>query len=52
VVEIDAYPASLKEVSELIKDSGYNGCHFCLSIYDTDTLSINKVLENLKEDLQ
>jgi hypothetical protein len=42
----------LQEVAELIEVSGYNGCHFCLPRYDTDTLTIQRVLENLNEDLQ
>jgi hypothetical protein len=45
------YCKSLPEVADLIKNSGYNGCHFCLPRYDTDTLTINKVMENLNEDL-
>jgi Zn-dependent metalloprotease len=47
-----SYCKSLQEVAGLVKNSGYNGCHFCLPRYDTDTLTINKVLENLNEDLQ
>jgi len=41
----------LSEVAKLIKESGYNGCHYCLPRYDTDTLTVEKVLENLNEDL-
>ena len=47
-----SYCENLQEVAELIEDSGYNGCHYCLPRYDTDTLTIHKVLENLNEDLQ
>ena len=43
---------SLEDVAEKIKDHGYNGCHFCLRRYDTDTLSIHKVHQNLDEDLE
>lgn len=46
-----SYCRSLEEVAELIEDRGYNGCHFCLLRYDTDTLSRQKVLDNLNEDL-
>lgn len=42
---------SLDKVADLIENDGYNGCHFCMPRYDTDTLSLNKVLENLEEDL-
>ncbi|MCK5336306.1 MAG: hypothetical protein KAQ67_09085 [Gammaproteobacteria bacterium] len=42
----------LDAVANLIENSGYNGCHFCLPRYDTDTLSIQKVLQNLHEDLE
>lgn len=41
----------LSEVSKLIKTNGYNGCHFCLPRYDTDTLTIQEVHHNLDEDL-
>jgi hypothetical protein len=41
----------LDKVADLIQNHGYNGCHYCLSRYDTDTLSKQKVLENLNEDL-
>lgn len=41
----------LDQVAALIKDSGYNGCHFCLPRYDADSLTLQKVLENLNEDL-
>jgi hypothetical protein len=46
-----SYCKSLRKVAALIEDSGYNGCHFCLPRYDTDTLSRQKVLENLNDDL-
>jgi len=42
----------LNEAAKLIKDSGYNGCHFCLPRYDTDALSKQKVISNLNEDLE
>ena len=42
---------SLEKVADLIEHSGYNGCHFCLPRYDTDTLTVHKVIENLNEDL-
>ncbi|GAI95623.1 unnamed protein product, partial [marine sediment metagenome] len=38
-------------VAELIKDSGYNGCFYCLPRYDRDTLTEQQVLTNLEEDL-
>jgi hypothetical protein len=41
----------LSEVAKLIKESGYNGCHYCLPRYDTDTLTIQQVYTNLDEDL-
>ncbi|MEN6395684.1 MAG: hypothetical protein ABFC78_04290 [Methanoregula sp.] len=41
----------LGEAAKLIKESGYNGCHYCLPRYDTDTLTIQQVLHNLDEDL-
>ncbi len=47
-----SYCKSLEEVTSLIKDHQYNGCHYCLPRYDTDTLNISKVLDNLNEDLQ
>ena len=47
-----SYCENLQEVAGLIEHSGYNGCHYCLPRYDTDTLTIHKVLENLNEDLQ
>jgi hypothetical protein len=42
---------SLEKAADLIENSGYNGCHYCLPRYDTDTLSKQKVLENLDADL-
>jgi hypothetical protein len=45
------YCTNLGEVAPLINDSGYNGCHYCLPRYDTDTLSIEQVRQNLEEDL-
>jgi len=47
-----SYCENLQEAADLIKNNGYNGCHYCLQRYDTDTLTINKVLENLNEDLE
>ena len=41
----------LSEVAKLIKESGYNGCHYCLPRYDTDTLTVQQVHHNLDEDL-
>lgn len=46
-----SYCQSLEKAAELIKDQAYNGCHFCLPRYDTDTLTRPKVLENLNKDL-
>ena len=45
------YCKDLSEVAKLIRESGYNGCHYCLPRYDTDTRSLAKVLKNLEEDL-
>lgn len=42
---------SLEKVEDLIENNGYNGCHYCLPRYDTDTLSKQKVLANLSDDL-
>lgn len=42
---------SLEKVADLIENNGYNGCHFCLPRYDTDTLTKSKVLQNMNEDL-
>ena len=47
-----SYCDDLQEVADLIRDHGYNGCHYCLPRYDTDALSLQRVLENLNEDLQ
>jgi Zn-dependent metalloprotease len=46
-----SYCTNLGEVAPLINDSGYNGCHYCLPRYDTDTLTIEQVRQNLEEDL-
>ncbi len=46
-----SYCENLQEVADLIEHSGYNGCHYCLPRYDTDTLALPTVLENLQEDL-
>ena len=46
-----SFCTNLAEVAGLIKDSGYNGCHYCMPRYDTDTLTLQKVLDNLNEDL-
>lgn len=45
------YCADLAEVAKLIKDEGYNGCHYCLPRYDADSLTIAQVHINLDEDL-
>jgi GT2 family glycosyltransferase len=42
---------SLAEMAKLIRESGYNGCFYCLNRYDTDSRSISQVLANLSEDL-
>ena len=42
---------SLEKAADLIEHNGYNGCHFCLPRYDTDTLTEQKVLENLNVDI-
>lgn len=41
----------LEEVAGLVRESGYNGCFYCLTRYDRDTLSEQQVLANLEEDL-
>jgi Zn-dependent metalloprotease len=46
------YCEDLQEVANLIEHNGYNGCHYCLPRYDTDTLSLQQVVNNLNEDLQ
>ena len=46
-----SYCKSLAKAAALIETKGYNGCHYCLPRYDTDTLSLQKVLKNLSEDL-
>jgi hypothetical protein len=45
------YCTNLGEVAPLIRDSGYNGCYYCLPRYDADTLTMEQVLSNLEEDL-
>ena len=47
-----SYRENLQDVAELIEHNGYNGCHYCLPRYDTDTLTIQTVLQHLIEDLQ
>lgn len=47
-----SYCEHLQEVADLIEKRGYNGCHYCLPRYDTDSRSRQKVLENLNDDLQ
>ena len=49
--ENKSYCANLQEVAPLIREGGYNGCHYCLTRYDADTLSMETVLSNLEEDL-
>jgi hypothetical protein len=41
----------LNKVADYIRNHGYNGCNTCLKRYDTDTLTLSKVLENLDDDL-
>lgn len=43
---------SFDEVYHLITDEGYNGCHYCLLRYDTDTLTHEQVLANLEDKLK
>jgi hypothetical protein len=43
--------SDLWELALLIRDNGYNGCHYCLSRYDADTLSTEQVLTNLGNDI-
>lgn len=43
--------SSLEELATLVRESGYNGCFYCLPRYDRDTLSEQQVLANLEEDL-
>ncbi len=45
------YCQNLQQAATLIRDSGYNGCHYCLHRYDTDTQSLEQVLQHLEEDL-
>ncbi len=42
---------NLNEVAEMISNKGYNGCFYCLTRYDRDTLTLQEVLNNLEEDL-
>jgi len=42
---------SLEDVADLIQNSGYNGCHYCLPRYDTDSLTLATVLQHLNEDI-
>jgi hypothetical protein len=46
-----SYCEKLQDVADLIEHSGYNGCHFCLPRYDTDTRTLQQVLQNLNQDL-
>ncbi len=46
-----AYYEKLVDVAELIENNGYNGCYYCLPRYDTDTLTLQTVLQNLNEDV-
>ncbi len=39
------------DVVTMIKYHGYNGCYYCLSRYDRDTLAIETVIRNLETDL-
>ena len=43
--------SDLWELAYLIKDYGYNGCHYCMPRYDEDTLSEAQVETNLNNDL-
>jgi len=38
------------DISEMIKNRGYNGCFYCLRRYDRDTLTSDVVLRNLEAD--
>ncbi|MEE8607445.1 MAG: CARDB domain-containing protein [Nitrospiraceae bacterium] len=42
--------SGLGKVADLIRDSGYNGCYYCLPRYDTDAHSRQQVLANLEKD--
>lgn len=46
-----AYYEKLVDVAELIENNGYNGCYYCLPRYDTNTLTLQTVLQNLNEYL-
>lgn len=41
---------NLNEAAGMIINKGYNGCFYCLTRYDSDTLTVQQVLDNLKED--
>ena len=43
---------SFDEMYHLITDEEYNGCHYCLLRYDTDTLTHEQVLANLEDKLK
>ncbi|MDO8717091.1 MAG: hypothetical protein Q7J73_09865 [Dehalococcoidales bacterium] len=43
--------SNLHEAAGMITDKGYNGCFYCLTRYDEDTLTAQKVRDNLKKDL-
>jgi len=43
--------SDLWELAYLIKDYGYNGCHYCMPRYDEDTLSEAQVETNLNNDM-
>ena len=45
------YCRNLEEAANLIREEGYNGCHYCLPRYDTDTRSLEQVHANLDADL-
>lgn len=47
-----SYCKNLTEAAKLIKEKGYNGCYYCLPRYDTDKLSLAKVIQNLDQDLK
>lgn len=38
------------DVALMIKNNGYNGCFYCLSRYDRDTLTFEAVVRNLETD--
>jgi hypothetical protein len=45
------YCQNLQEAANMIKNQGYNGCHYCLNRYDTDAHTLAQVIHNLDEDL-